>query len=275
MKTLIISLYLTTLLGFSQAVAQTQVRQPNIVWLVCEDQSPFFSFYGDSVAHTPNLDRLANEGVVYDNFYCSAPVCAPARSTIITGMYQTALGTHNMRAHNGWSKKGNEKLGLPVSRDFFSWITSKAQIYTVSVIEDDLVGRNTWANVQVKSQSTVNVRKQQETGPSFVTKAINDKTPTASSQFYVLFKQDDRSFELCGRGEPTDTSTHDNCFRRSTQSDTESRFLAHTKGCCVHEKFEEHHQTTTGSHGHHVLYANKIVSSDHRTQRSRHLRTAE
>ncbi len=71
--------------------------RPNILWISCEDISPHLGCYGDSVAHTPNIDRLANMGVRYTNVFTSAPVSAPCRSGIITGMYQTSIGTHHMR----------------------------------------------------------------------------------------------------------------------------------------------------------------------------------
>jgi N-sulfoglucosamine sulfohydrolase len=70
---------------------------PNIVWLSTEDIRPYLTAYGDPTAHTPNIDRLAREGVVYTNVYAPAGVCAPSRSGIITGMYPTSIGTHNMR----------------------------------------------------------------------------------------------------------------------------------------------------------------------------------
>ena len=65
---------------------------PNIVWLVSEDNSPYIGVYGDTLAHTPNIDKLAESGVVYDNAFANAPVCAPARNTIITGMYANSTG---------------------------------------------------------------------------------------------------------------------------------------------------------------------------------------
>ena len=50
--------------------------KPNILWITCEDISPFLGCYGDSEANTPNLDRLAQQGVRFTNFYANAPVCA-------------------------------------------------------------------------------------------------------------------------------------------------------------------------------------------------------
>ena len=71
--------------------------KPNILWLSCEDISPHLGCFGDEHAITPNLDRLAREGVRYTNAFTTAGVCAPCRSGIITGMYQTTIGTHHMR----------------------------------------------------------------------------------------------------------------------------------------------------------------------------------
>mgnify|MGYP002725607664 CR=1 FL=1 len=72
-------------------------KQPNILWLSAEDISTHFGCYGDPHAMTPHLDKLAAEGVRYTRTFTTAGVCAPCRSGIITGMYQTTLGTQHMR----------------------------------------------------------------------------------------------------------------------------------------------------------------------------------
>jgi len=72
-------------------------RRPNLLWISTEDLSPDLGCYGDSYAVTPNIDRFAAQAVRYVNVYSHAPVCAPARSGIITGMYPTTIGTHQMR----------------------------------------------------------------------------------------------------------------------------------------------------------------------------------
>ncbi len=71
-------------------------QRPNILWISMEDTSPRFGCYGDYLARTPNIDRLAIEGRRYPNAFSTAGVCAPSRSAIITGMYQTSIGTHHM-----------------------------------------------------------------------------------------------------------------------------------------------------------------------------------
>ena len=75
--------------------------KPNIVWLVAEDQSQyFFPFYGDNSVTLPNISQLLENGIVYDGMNSPYPVCAPARSAIITGMYPNSIGTGNQRAYN-------------------------------------------------------------------------------------------------------------------------------------------------------------------------------
>jgi arylsulfatase A-like enzyme len=71
--------------------------RPNILWISFEDTNPFYGCYGDPVAHTPNLDRLAAEGQRWTHCFSTAGVCAPARSAVITGMYPISIGTHHMR----------------------------------------------------------------------------------------------------------------------------------------------------------------------------------
>ena len=86
--------------------------KPNIVWIVTEDISPTFSFYGDHTAKTPNLDALAKESMVYDNAFAVVGVCGPSRSAIITGMYPTSIGTMHMRTGkdiHSWGKRTYSK----------------------------------------------------------------------------------------------------------------------------------------------------------------------
>jgi len=78
---------------------QEPLPPPNILWITCEDISPNLGAYGDTYARTPNLDQLAKEGVLYTNAIASAPVCAVARSSIITGMYASTQGTQYMRCN--------------------------------------------------------------------------------------------------------------------------------------------------------------------------------
>ena len=72
--------------------------RPNILWITSEDNSPYLGCYGDPLAHTPNLDRLAAQGVRYRHAFANAPVCSTARTTLITGMYASSLGVQHHRS---------------------------------------------------------------------------------------------------------------------------------------------------------------------------------
>ena len=75
--------------------------QPNILMIVAEDMSPRVGVYGDALAKTPSIDKLASEGVMYTNMHTISGVCAPSRSSLVTGVYATSMGTHQMRTSQG------------------------------------------------------------------------------------------------------------------------------------------------------------------------------
>ncbi len=77
---------------------QSSSSRPNILWISAEDLSPDLGSYGDAYSRTPNLDRFAGQGARYTNAFSSAPVCAPSRSAMITGMYPTTIGSLHMRS---------------------------------------------------------------------------------------------------------------------------------------------------------------------------------
>ena len=83
-------------LGYGQAWAEQTL--PNILWITSEDNGPHLGCYGDTYAVTPNLDRLAKRSLRYTKASSTAPVCAPARTTIISGIYPPATGAEHMRS---------------------------------------------------------------------------------------------------------------------------------------------------------------------------------
>ncbi|HEY2252612.1 MAG TPA: sulfatase-like hydrolase/transferase [Planctomycetaceae bacterium] len=92
----------SSLLHTATAAAGTDqnapARRPNILWLSSEDHGPHLGCYGDKFATTPNIDRLAAKGTIYLHCWSCAPVCAPARTTIISGLYPPATGSEHMRS---------------------------------------------------------------------------------------------------------------------------------------------------------------------------------
>ena len=91
------SLPIVLLVFLLSASMNQAASKPNILWLSAEDISPHLGCYGDPHAITPFLDDLASRGTRYTNAFTTAGVCAPNRSGMITGMYQTTLGTQHMR----------------------------------------------------------------------------------------------------------------------------------------------------------------------------------
>lgn len=79
-------------------------ERPNILWLVTEDMGAYIPPFGDNTVKTPNLSRLANEGVIYPNLYSTSGVCAPSRAAIATGMYPSSIGANHMRT-NSYTKE--------------------------------------------------------------------------------------------------------------------------------------------------------------------------
>jgi uncharacterized sulfatase len=67
------------------AQAQQQPR-PNILWILGDDLGPQLGCYGHPLVHTPNVDRLAAEGVRFTHCFTTAPVCSPSRSAWNTGV---------------------------------------------------------------------------------------------------------------------------------------------------------------------------------------------
>lgn len=84
--------------GSAAAEKPLPADRPNILWLVSEDNDPLLGCYGDPLARTPALDKLAREGVLYERCF-TQPVCAPSRFSLITGMYPVSHGpAQHMRA---------------------------------------------------------------------------------------------------------------------------------------------------------------------------------
>ena len=117
---------LTLLAGSCLDVSEVRDK-PNILWITSEDNSPYLGCYGDNLAQTPNLDRLAAAGVRYRNAFASAPVCSSARSTLITGMYASSLGIHNHRSG----------VAIPESFRFYPQLLREAGYYCTNNAKTD------------------------------------------------------------------------------------------------------------------------------------------
>lgn len=148
---------------------------PNIVWLVAEDQSPeWFPMYGNSTIPFPNLESLAADGVVFTNAVAPVPVCAPARSALITGMYPTTLGTHNMRTHKPWAPINEPLLDslpsyspiVPEGVKMFTEYLRKIGYYTANGPKEDYNFEKTDASWD-ESSNMAHWRKRKKDQPFF------------------------------------------------------------------------------------------------------------
>lgn len=101
--------------------------RPHILWITIEDLSPAWGCYGDPDARTPNLDAFAREAVRYTHAFASAPVCSPARSSLITGMWAPSLGTSQMRS----------SFPLPPEVKGFPSCLREAGYYTTNRVKTD------------------------------------------------------------------------------------------------------------------------------------------
>ena len=71
-------------------------KPPNIIFILVDQMTPFMTGpYGQKVAHTPNLDRLARSGSVFENAYCNSPLCVPSRTSMFSGRLPATIGTYD------------------------------------------------------------------------------------------------------------------------------------------------------------------------------------
>jgi N-sulfoglucosamine sulfohydrolase len=149
---------------------QNDYERPNILWITCEDISPYLGCYGFEQAKTPHLDKLSEQGIRYTHAYANAPVCAVARSTILSGMYATTLGTHQMRT----------RTQLPSTIPVYPKILREAGYYCTNNVKKDynsnLQNDNT---IWDESSNTAHYRNRKPGQPFF---AVFNNTVTHESQ---------------------------------------------------------------------------------------------
>jgi iduronate 2-sulfatase len=92
MKRLRILFVLVSLLVRNSPAAE----KPNVLFIAVDDLKPVLGCYGDKVVKSPNIDRLAARGVVFERAYCNQAVCAPSRNSLLTGVRPTTLGIYDL-----------------------------------------------------------------------------------------------------------------------------------------------------------------------------------
>ena len=139
--------------SLSGNVAANQSAEPNILWINIDDQSPWYGTYGHKLVQTPNLDSLASQGVVFENAFAPSPVCAPSRSSIITGSYAIRIGAHDMRS----GRTPEYQISLPsdvetlpelfrgsgyetynAGKDDYNFTYERADLYSIRNVESEV-----------------------------------------------------------------------------------------------------------------------------------------
>ena len=144
MKTSLFAIIFTWLLASNVFASD----RPHILWLTSEDHGPQMGCYGDSLARTPNVDALAAKGMIFSRAWSNAPVCAPARTAIISGVYPSSSGGLHMRSMV--SLPANMKLFPLYLRDAGYYCTNNSKTdYNVREqgnVWDTSSGRAHWKN---------------------------------------------------------------------------------------------------------------------------------
>lgn len=115
------------LLLAATAGARAQAPRPNVLWISSEDHGPQMGCYGDKFATTPHVDRLAARGLRYLHAWSCAPVCAPARTTIISGLYPPSTGSEHMRS----------LVAFPAGKIMFPQLLREAGYYCTNNVKED------------------------------------------------------------------------------------------------------------------------------------------
>jgi uncharacterized sulfatase len=139
--------------------AETNAKsdRPNILWITCEDLSPVLGCCGDVFALTPNLDRLAEQGVQYTRAFATASVCTPARSCLITGVHASSLGTQHLR--------GPAQLSDDIR--CFSQLLRDAGYYCTNNVKEDYNFRKPPGTWDASSKTAHWRRRGKESGQPF------------------------------------------------------------------------------------------------------------
>jgi uncharacterized sulfatase len=142
--------------------------KPNILWLTSEDHGPHMGCYGDANARTPNVDALAAKGMIFTRVWSTAPVCAPARTAIISGLYPSSSGGLHMRS----------MVSLPAELKLYPQFLREAGYYCSNNSKEDYNVRAP-AKLWDESSAKAHWRNRAESQPFF---AIFNSTKSHESQ---------------------------------------------------------------------------------------------
>ena len=198
------------------AVLSTQsfaaADRPNILWITSEDHGPEMGCYGDKFARTPNVDALAKKGMLFKLAWSCAPVCAPARTTIITGMYPPSIGGQHMRS----------MVALPKRVQFYPVLLRKQGYYTTNASKQDYNVKTADKGWDVSSKQA-HYKNRKEGQPFF---AIFNSTVSHESKIRTRPHQqvaDPAKVRLPGAAAPTARAGSARCRRSPSRSRPRAR----------------------------------------------------
>ena len=164
----ILTLLVASILCLLPNTTISAADRPNILWISSEDNGPHLGCYGDPDAETSNLDALAQRSVIYRNCWSNAPVCAPARTTIITGMFCPSTGSEHMRS----------EVPLPAGMRMFPQYLREVGYYCTNNVKEDY-NLTPPGKIWDESSNKAHWRKRPDGQPFF---AVFNFTTTHESQ---------------------------------------------------------------------------------------------
>ena len=152
----------TALLFFLCALVCRAADKPNVLFICVDDLKPLLGCYGDKTVKSPNLDRLAARGVIFDRAYCNQAVCSPSRNSLMTGLRPTTLGIYDLGTNfrkaapdtvtlsqhfiaNGWRAEAMGKIfhvGHGNSEDPASWSVPHWQAKSIAYLLPESAAKN-------------------------------------------------------------------------------------------------------------------------------------
>jgi N-sulfoglucosamine sulfohydrolase len=143
-KRILVPYLLLQVFIFSCQLEKEEIQPPNIIWLMAEDISLDLACYGMKAVKTPTLDRMAQEGIRFNNCFVTNPICSPSRSAMMVGTHQVKTNSHNHRS--------NRDVPLPEPFKPFTYLLREAG-YTCILGHHGVMGKGRKIDVNFKHKA--------------------------------------------------------------------------------------------------------------------------
>ncbi len=145
MKPIFNTLFALSLIVLISSCSKEVEEKPNIIWLMAEDISLDLECYGMKGLKTPTMNKMAEEGVLFTNAFCTNSICSPSRSAMMTGVHQVKINAHQHRS--------NRDLPLPAPYQPFTKLLRDAG-YTCILGHHGVMSKGQKTDVNFKHQPT-------------------------------------------------------------------------------------------------------------------------